>query len=92
MLEIIFLVKFCKSLAAVAREKNRPASWAALGVILWVAGEIGGAMLGASNRVMGMELYGCAVLGAVVGAIAAWVIVKTLKPIPLHPIPTARVV
>jgi hypothetical protein len=92
MLEIIFLVKFHKSLAAIAKEKNRTVGWAGLGVILWITGEIAGAVLGAKNHANGMGLYGFALLGAVVGAVTAWVIVKSLTPIPTHPIPTARVV
>jgi len=64
MLEIIFLVWFCKKLAAIAREKNRPGGWGAVGAIGWIGGEIGGAVLGAStSRAQGMDLYGYAING-----------------------------
>ncbi len=94
MLEIIFLVWFCKKLAAIAREKNRPGGWGAVGAIGWIGGEIGGAVLGAStSRAQGMDLYGYAIMGAVVGAVVAWVIVRSLSIVPLDTgLPQARVV
>ena len=39
MLEIIFLVRFCKKLAEIARAKNRRSAWAAVGAIGWIGGE-----------------------------------------------------
>jgi hypothetical protein len=40
-----------------------------------------------------MNLYGFAILGAIIGAIIAYVIVKSLKELPLDPnFPSARVV
>ena len=93
MLEIFFLAKFCKSLAATAREKNRPTSWAALGALLWIGGEITGAVIGVGNHANGMNLYGAALIGAVIGAVVAWMVVKNLSTIPnAAPLPTARVV
>ncbi len=94
MLEILFLVWFCKKLAAIAREKNRPGSWGAVGAIGWIGGEIGGAVLGASSsNAQGMDLYGYAIMGAIVGAVSAWLIVRSLSVIPVDTgLPTARVV
>lgn len=93
MLEILFLVWFCKKLAATARDKNRPGSWGALGAVLWIAGEIGGAMLGASGGADGTGLYGYAILGAALGALIAYVIVASLTPLPRDgDLPVARVV
>jgi uncharacterized membrane protein YeaQ/YmgE (transglycosylase-associated protein family) len=93
MLEILFLIKFCKSLAATAREKNRPGGWGALGAVMWIGGEIAGAMVGASSHADGMGLYGYALVGAIIGAVIAYVIVKNLSTIPLDTgLPTARVV
>ena len=92
MIEIIILVQFCKKLAAIAREKNRKGSWGALGAIGWIGGEISGAVVGASGGAEAMNLYGYAILGAIIGAIIAYVIVKSLKELPLDPnFPTARV-
>lgn len=94
MLEILFLVWFCKKLASIAREKNRPGGWGAVGAIGWIGGEIGGAVLGASGgHAEGMDLYGYALMGAVVGAVTAWLIVRSLSVVPLDTgLPQARVV
>lgn len=94
MLEILFLVWFCKKLASIAREKNRPGGWGAVGAIGWIGGEIGGAVLGASSsHAEGMDLYGYALMGAVVGALAAWMIVRSLSVVPLDTgLPQARIV
>jgi uncharacterized membrane protein YeaQ/YmgE (transglycosylase-associated protein family) len=91
MIEIIILVQFCKKLAAIAREKNRSGSWGAVGAVGWIGGEITGAVVGASGGSEGMNLYGVAILGAIVGAILAYVIVKSLKELPTNPdFPSAR--
>lgn len=93
MLEIAFLVFFCKKLAGIARDKNRSGGWGALGVLLWIGGEVGGAVLSLSMGKDGMELYGYALLGAGLGAVLAFVIVKSLAPVPLDTgLPQARIV
>jgi uncharacterized membrane protein YeaQ/YmgE (transglycosylase-associated protein family) len=94
MLEILFLIWFCKKLASIARDKNRPGSWGAVGAIGWIGGEIGGAVLGAStSNAQGMDLYGYAIMGAIVGALAAWLIVRNLSEVPLDTgLPQARIV
>ncbi len=91
MIEIIILVQFCKKLAAIAREKNRSGSWGAVGAAGWIGGEVTGALLGVTGGADGMNLYGFAILGAIVGSILAYVIVKSLKELPPNPdFPTAR--
>lgn len=93
MIEIIILVQFCKKLAAIARDKNRSGSWGAVGAVGWIGGEITGAVIGASGGAEAMNLYGFAILGAIVGALIAYVIVKSLKELPSDPnFPTARVI
>ena len=93
MIEIIILVQFCKKLAAIARDKNRSGSWGAVGAVGWIGGEITGAVIGASGGAEAMNLYGFAILGAIIGAVIAYVIVKSLKELPSDPnFPTARVV
>ena len=93
MIEIIILVQFCKKLAAIARDKNRSGSWGAVGAVGWIGGEITGAVIGASGGAEAMNLYGFAILGAIVGAVIAYVIVKSLKELPSDPnFPTARVI
>ena len=94
MLEILFLVWFCKKLAAMARDKNRAGGWGSLGALLWIGGELGGAVVGAgASGAEGMGLYGYALLGAGLGALIAYVIVASLTPIPRDgDLPIARVI
>lgn len=93
MLEILILVRLCKKLAAMAREKNRPGSWGALGAILWIGGEIGGAVLGVGVDADGMTPYVYALVGAILGTVSAYFIVKSLVPIPEDTgLPVARVI
>jgi hypothetical protein len=94
VLEILFLIWFCKKLAGIARAKNRSGNWGALGALGWVGGEIGGLALGfsANSGDFGVA-YLYALLGAVGGALAAYVIVATRPKLPDNPdFPTARVV
>ena len=92
MLEIIFLVWFCRKLAATARAKNRSGGWGGLGAILWIGGEISGTVLGVKGGAQELGLYGYALAGAILGAILAYVIVASLGPIPRDgDLPAARV-
>ena len=93
MLEILFLVWFCKKLATIARDRNRAGGWGAVCAILWITGEVGGAIFGASSGAMGTGLYGYAILGALLGAVIAYIVVASVKPIPRDgDLPAARVV
>ncbi len=93
MLEILFLIWFCKKLAGIAREKNRPGSWGALGALLWIGGEIGGAVLASDNARGIGDMYPYMIIGAILGAVAAYVIVSSLKPIPRDgDLPEARII
>lgn len=92
MLEILFLIWFCRKLASMARDKERSGGWGALGALFWVGGEIGGAVVGVKNGSEGMGLYGYALLGALLGALLAYVVVATLSRRPPADFPTARVV
>ena len=93
MLEIAFLVWFCKKLASMAREKNRNGIWGGLGALFWIGGEILGFMTGGTRAVTDMGAYGYAILGAIVGAVLAYVIVKALPIVPLDTgLPHMRVV
>ncbi len=79
MLEIIFLVIFGRRLAKTAREKGHSAGWGAL-ALLWIVGELIGfflaGMLGIGSDILTM--YPLAILCAIGGAVAAWLIVKSL--------------
>lgn len=93
MIEIFVLVKFCKRLAEIAREKNRSSSWAALGAVGWVGGEISGAVFASRSHGDTTSLYTTALLFAAIGAFVAYLIVRTLTPLPTDPnFPSARVV
>jgi hypothetical protein len=92
MIEIFVLIKLCQALGATARSKNRSGAWGALGAVLWVGGEVVLAVLGALGGADGLGLYGLALCGALLGASAAFVIVKMLPPIPsANGLPRARV-
>ena len=93
MLEILFLIWFCKKLAAIARDKNRSGSWGALGALGWLGGEVGGFVFAFRTGFEGMGAYGYAIIGAIIGAVIAHVIVQALPKIPFDKdFPTARVV
>jgi hypothetical protein len=80
MLEILFLIWFRKKLSGIAQEKGRSGGWGAL-ALLWIVGEIAGfvvaAMLGTGDDVMSM--YPLALVGAIAGAVTAWLIVRSLS-------------
>src|SRR5262245_9872752 len=78
MLEIFFLIWFARKLASTAKGKGRSGGWAALGVGLWVGGELTGFVIG---MVLDLDngAYLTAILTAVVGAIIAWVVVSNLS-------------
>jgi hypothetical protein len=93
VLEILFLIWFCKKLAATARDKNRSGSWGALGALGWIGGEIGGAVVGVNAGAQEMGIYGYAIMGALVGAAVAFGIVASLSKLPDNPdFPSARVI
>ena len=92
MLEILLLVYLTRKLKAIALAKHRSASWAALAVLGWAGGEIGGFLLGAGSDDP-FAAYAFALLGAVVGAFIAYRVVAALPELPEDPdFPTARVV
>ena len=79
MLEIIAVVFLAKKLAAIAKAKGRSAGWAALGPVLWIGGEITGAVVGfAMTGGDGLAPYGFAIMGAIIGAVASYLIVNAL--------------
>ena len=96
MLEILILVKVTQSLANSCRAKNRSAGWSALFPVFWVAGEVTGFIVATSQRHyrgddFDMGAYGFAILGAIIGGVLAYVIVKSLKETPVDTgLPPAR--
>jgi hypothetical protein len=77
MLEILFLIKFTRHLAKMAREKGRSGGWAGLGVAFWIGGELIGFIVG-SLADAGAGAYLVALLFAAFGATAAYFVVKSL--------------
>jgi hypothetical protein len=77
MLEIIFLVWFCRKLAAIAQSKGRSGGWAAFGALFWVGGEVFGFVAGSLMH-LDLGAYLVAILGAGLGAVVAWLLVNSL--------------
>lgn len=77
MIEILFLVRFGRTLADLCRNKGRSVWWAAMGVASWIFGELFGFVVGAA---MGLDAgayiagLGCAAACATI----AWFVVKGL--------------
>jgi hypothetical protein len=77
MLEVLFLIKFTRHLAKMAKERGRSGGWGGLGVAFWLGGEIIGFIVG-SVADAGAGAYLVALLFAAFGAAAAYFIVKSL--------------
>jgi hypothetical protein len=94
MLEYLFLRFFYKKLADIAQEKNRARAWGWLGILAWISGEIGGAIIAAGSHTEDTgTLYVFALGGAAIGATISYIIVKSLSELPIDKdFPSARVV
>jgi hypothetical protein len=79
MLEILFLVRFARHLAKLAKSKGRSGGWGGLGVGLWFLGEVAGLIVGTLADA-GAGAYLVALLFAAVGATVSYFIVKSLRP------------
>ncbi len=91
MLEVLFLIKFTRHLAKMAREKGRSGGWGGLGVAFWIGGELTGFIVGGLADA-GAGAYLVALLFAAMGATAAYFIVKSLGDelqAALQPLPVA---
>ena len=87
MLEILLLIWLGRKIATMARERGRSSTGYVLMLVgLWVGGEIAGIIVG-SLLVQGRPgefngaAYIFALVGAAAGAIASFLIVKSLAPI-----------
>ena len=91
MLEILILIGLGKRIGSIVRAKGHSAGgYQALLVVLWFVGEIGGGFMGATfawavtqrGNDPGISLiYLFALLGAVMGAVIAFAIAKSLSPV-----------
>mgnify|MGYP001613526669 CR=1 FL=1 len=84
MLEIVMLIFMAKSIGRIAEKKGRRGGgYKALLVLLWFGGEIAGIVAGVL-LMPGEEPvwpYGCGILGAILGTLAAFSIAGSLKPL-----------
>ena len=87
MLEILLLIWLGRKIAAMARERGRSSAGYVLMLVgLWIGGEIAGLIVGfmlvsARPGEFNPTAYIFALVGAAAGAIAAFVIVNSLKPV-----------
>ncbi len=85
MLEIIAIAILYTRLKKKLEKNGRPTGLAWLGPGLWIGGELAGAALGVAfavmqNRQPGPEVYLFAIVGAIVGAVVAYLIVSSQGP------------
>ena len=74
MIEILFLMYFSGKIAGIVKPKGySPGIYQFLTYVFWFGGELLGAMVGASVT-KGFSVYGFALAGAVIGAIAIYAI------------------
>jgi hypothetical protein len=81
MLEIWLLIRLCKRIGEIVRGKGRMAGgYQALTVLLWIGGEITGFVFGFSAD-LGNGAYATGLLGAAGGALTAYLIASSVKPL-----------
>jgi hypothetical protein len=80
MLEILAIIYLCRKNGSIAEKKGHPSGrYKALTALLWIGGEIGGAILAlimtSGNDDLGGLVYLFALVGAVVGAgLSRWMV------------------
>lgn len=92
MLEIIVLIFLTRKVGEIVEEKGRRSGWyKVLTVVLWIGGEIIGAIVGlvvAGATGSGQAvMYICALLGAAIGAALSFIIAKSLSPVAAYNTP-----
>ncbi len=79
MLEILFLIWYTGRIGAIVNAKGRGSGWLkALTVVLWVGGEVTGALGAVLLGQVGLRIYGLALAGACLGAVVAFAIARSL--------------
>ncbi len=82
MIEILLLVALTKKIGRICEEKGRrTVGFKALTVLLWIGGEIFGAVIAAISGVEELGIYLFALIGAAVGAGLSVLIAINLKPV-----------
>lgn len=85
MIEIAAIIFLTIKIGEIVQEKGRKATWyRVLTVVLWLGGELLGAVIGLAIVGESLSVYLFALGGAVLGAITAFVIAKSLKPLAHH--------
>ena len=92
MLEIILLIFLTRKVGEIVEEKGRRSGWyKVLTVVLWIGGEVIGAIIGlvvAEATGSGQPvMYLCALVGAAIGAALAFIIAKSLSPVAAYNTP-----
>jgi hypothetical protein len=87
MLEIILLITLTRRIGYILEQKGRKTGWyKLLTVLLWFGGEIVGAIIGAGIAEVGelsnALIYLIALMGAAAGAGLAFIIAKSVQPMP----------
>jgi hypothetical protein len=86
MLEILFLIWYTGKIGSIVSAKGRgTGGYKFLTVILWIGGELTGAVIGAAGGATGAPVYILALIGAAVGAGIAWAIANGVSPLPNAP-------
>jgi hypothetical protein len=85
MLEIILLIALTRRIGHILEQKGRKSGWyKLLTVVLWFGGEVAGGIVGgvvvAVSGVNELIIYLIALIGAAVGAGAAFLIAKGVTP------------
>lgn len=79
MVEIFALIFMVRTLRSMLAAKGQSAWWAALGPVLWISGEISGAILGVIvDPEVGVTTIACALGGAIGGGALAFLVVSLL--------------
>jgi hypothetical protein len=78
MLEVLLLVSLVRSNAKVAKGKGQSGWWGGLVALFWVAGEVAGFIVAGMMGSAGLAAYLFALMGAAVGAVAAWFVIYML--------------
>lgn len=86
MLEILLLIGLTKKIGNILHAKGRPSGWfKLLTVVLWIGGELLGAIIGGvigEISELGLVVaYPLALIGAVLGALVAYLIAQSVRPV-----------
>ncbi|MBN8613581.1 MAG: hypothetical protein J0L92_23500 [Deltaproteobacteria bacterium] len=76
MLEIAMIVFLTRKLFALTAERGSAAWWAGMGPLLWISGEVSGAVVAGMFGFEDLAAYPVAIAFAIGGAVLSWAIVR----------------